>query len=109
MEGITQNELKDMLRGIAWGRVTEEWGTDLQGRPKLSIMKSPYESGHQSSCACVPNKVHRSILAKLRGALFRLELKQEDGGGCKRGKDMHALFTGRSLPLDDEVYGMDRK
>ena len=26
VEGITQSELKDMLRGIAWGRVTEEWG-----------------------------------------------------------------------------------
>ena len=56
-------------------RVTEEWGRDLQGRPKLSVMKTLYENGHRSSCACVPNKVHRSILAKLRGgtALFRTE------------------------------------
>ena len=32
-------------------------------------MKSLYESEHRSSCASVPNKlkVHRSILAKLRG------------------------------------------
>ena len=75
MEGITLNELKDMLRGIAWGRVTEEWGRDLQGRPKPSIMKSMCESGHRASCASVPNKVHRSILAKLRGgtAPFRIE------------------------------------
>ena len=46
-----------LMRGIARGRVTEEWGRDLQGRPKLNIMKSLYESGHRSSCACVPNKV----------------------------------------------------
>ena len=38
MEGMTQNELNDMLKGIAWhwGRITEEWGRDLQERPKLS-------------------------------------------------------------------------
>ena len=44
----TQNELKDIMRGLAWGRVTEECMgyRDLQGRPKLSIMKSLYESGH---------------------------------------------------------------
>ena len=76
VEGITQSELKDMLRGIAWGSVTEEWGRDLQERPKLSILKSMCESGHRASCACVPNKVHRSILAKLRGgtAPFRIEV-----------------------------------
>ena len=38
-------------------------------------MKSLYDSGHRSSCARVPNKVHRSILAKLIGgtAPFRIE------------------------------------
>ena len=46
VEGITQDELKNRLRGIAWGRVTEEWGRDLQGKPKLDIMKFLYESGH---------------------------------------------------------------
>jgi hypothetical protein len=37
-----------MLRGIALGRVTEEWDRDLQGRPILTIMKSLYESGHNA-------------------------------------------------------------
>ena len=52
VEGITQNELhKDMLRGIAWRRVTEECGRDLQVKPKLDIMKSLYETPIQL-CTC---------------------------------------------------------
>ena len=30
---------------------------DLQGKPKLDIPKSLYQSGYRSSCACVPSKV----------------------------------------------------
>jgi hypothetical protein len=45
---MTQNELKDMMRGFAWGRVTEEWGRDLQGKPKLDILNSLHESGYRS-------------------------------------------------------------
>ena len=106
VEGIAQScELKDMLRGIAWGiqRVIEEWGGDLQVRPKLSIMKSLCESGHRSSCACVPNKVRRSILAKLRGATapFRIEAGRWKGLArgericmhCSLGKVDSKMFT----------------
>ena len=60
VEGMSQNELKDMSRGIAWGRVTEEWGKDLQGKPKLEILKSLHESGYRTSCVCVFNKLQRS-------------------------------------------------
>ena len=44
---------------------TEEWGRDLQGKANFHIMKSLYQSRYRSSCACVPNKVQRSILTKL--------------------------------------------
>ena len=53
LEGMTKDELKDVLRGFAWGRVTEEWGRDLQGKPKLDILKSLYENEYADSAVHV--------------------------------------------------------
>ena len=90
VEGITQNELKDMLRGITGGRVTdlEEWGRDLQERPKLTIMKSLYESGQQSRiqlCMCAQQGAQVYPGQGERG-LLRLQLKLEDGGDLQERK-----------------------
>ena len=86
LEAVSLKELGHMINCGVWRAVIDKWETDLESKPKLSVLREIYDRGYSARCVEVEDKKMRRILTKLRGgtAEFRIEtgrwrgLRRED-------------------------------
>ena len=68
--------MKEMLESIAWRKTREEWGREMEVKPKLSMLiKRITNLDEWSDCAGLRQKADRRMTIKLRGrmATFQIE------------------------------------
>ena len=84
LEGLSVNEVGQMLNDCAWREVKKGWVTEAAERSKLSVVQSLIEGGCKSRCVQVGEKGLRRILAKLRGGTAELRVESGRWVGLKR-------------------------
>ena len=67
VKGMSNAELKYMLKDCAWREVTKLWAEELEEWPKLRVLKELVGRGFDARCVGVRRKKMREVLAKLRG------------------------------------------
>ena len=72
---LSNTEVKEMLESIAWRKTWEEWGREMEVKPKLSMLKRITNLDEQSVCAGLRQRADRRMMIKLRGgtAAFQME------------------------------------
>ena len=73
---LTDAEIGDMLSSVAWRKVRSMLMKELEGRPKLGMMKEIVALKLESSCAVFKRQRDRRMMIKLRGgmAAFQIEI-----------------------------------
>ena len=67
LKGMSNAEVKYMLKNCAWREVTKMWAEELEERPKLCGLKELVSGGFEARSVGVRRKKMRRILKKLRG------------------------------------------
>ena len=64
-----------MLESIAWRKTQEEWGREMEVKPKLSMLKRITNPDGWLDCAGLRQRADRRMMIKLRGgtAAFQIE------------------------------------
>ena len=53
LKELSAVEVREMLEAIAWRKVREEWGQEMETKPKLEMFKWIVSLGEWSECARV--------------------------------------------------------
>ena len=67
VKGMSNAEVKYMLKNCAWREASKMWAEELEERPKLCVLKELVSGGFEARCVGVRRKKIRRILTKLRG------------------------------------------
>ena len=51
VRGLSNAEVKEMLESIAWRKTWEEWGREMEVKPKLSMLQKIMDLEEWSDCA----------------------------------------------------------
>ena len=81
VRGLYNTEVKEMLESIAWRKTREEWGREMEVKPKLTMSKRITNLDEWSDCAGLRQRADRRMMIKRRGGpdgRFS-KLRQEDG------------------------------
>ena len=78
MEGVrdlSNTEVKEMLESIAWRKAREEWGREMEMKPKLIMLKKITNLEEWADCVGLRWRADRRMMIKLRGgtAPFQIE------------------------------------
>ena len=92
LKGMSNAEVKHMIKNCALREVTTTWAEELEEWPKLGVLKELVSGGFRARSVGVRRKKMRRILTKLRGGYSRAT-----GGGGEM-----ARFEERG----EEVYRM---
>ena len=85
LSGLTMNEVKHILKCMAWRKVREWWKEETRGRPKLEVMGGLMDCECKTRCVEIDCKRQRRMLMKLRGGTA--ELRVETGRWCGLRRD----------------------
>ena len=85
LTGMSNAEVKYMLKNCAWMEVTMMWAKELEERPKLCVLKELVRAGFEARYVGVRRKKIRRILMKVRGwGTAELKVEVERWRGLKR-------------------------
>ena len=84
LKELSTVEVREMLEAIAWRKVHEEWGQELEMKPKLEILRRIMELGEWSKCARVMRRADRRVMMKLRGGTAGLQIETGRWRGVAR-------------------------
>ncbi len=79
------NEMKQVLKNIAWRRVRECWREEARGRPKMEVIGRLMDCECKKRCVDIGCKRQRRILVKLSGGMA--ELRIETSRWCRVSRD----------------------
>ena len=65
LEAVSLKELGHMINCGVWRAVIDKWETDLESKPKLSVLREIYDRGYSARYVEVEDKKMRRILTKL--------------------------------------------
>ena len=80
VRGLSNVEVKEMLESIAWRKTWEEWGREMEVKPKLSMLQKVMDL-EWSDYAILRRRSDRRKMIKLRGdtAAFQIETRRWRG------------------------------
>ena len=84
LKELSTVEVREMLEAIAWRKVHEEWGQELEMKPKLEMLRRIMELGEWSKCARVMRRADRRVMMKLRGGTAGLQIETGRWRGVAR-------------------------
>ena len=84
LKGMSNAEVKHMIKNCAWREVTTRWAEELEERPKLGVLKELFSGGFGARSVGVRRKKMRRILTKLRGGTAELQVEVGRWRGLKR-------------------------
>ena len=84
VKGMSNAEVKYMLKNCMWREVTKMWAEELEEWPKLCVLKELVSGGFEDRCVGVRRKEVRRILAKLREGTAELQVEMGRWRGLKR-------------------------
>ena len=70
VRGLSNAEVKEMLESIAWRKTWEEWGREMEVKPKLSMLQKIMDLEEWSDCARLRQRSDRRMMIKLRGGSY---------------------------------------
>ena len=73
--GLSINEVKHILKCMAWRRAREGWREETRARPKLEVMRRLMDCECKARCAEIDCKRQRRMLMKLRGGTAELRIE----------------------------------
>ena len=75
VRGLSNTEVKEMLESIARRKTREEWGREMEVKPKLSMLKRITNLDEWLDCTGLRQRADRRMMIKLRGgmAAFKIE------------------------------------
>ena len=75
VRGLSNVEVKEMLESIAWRKTGEEWGREMEVKPKLSMLQKIMDLEEWSDCTRLRRRSDRRMMIKLRGdtVVFQIE------------------------------------
>ena len=85
LSGLSMNEVKHILKCMAWRRAREGWREETRARPKLELMGRLMDCACKARCVEIDCKRQRRMLMKLRGGTA--ELRIETGRWCWLRRD----------------------
>jgi hypothetical protein len=84
LKELSAVEVREMLEAIAWRKVQEEWGQEMETKPKLEMLKRIVSLGEWLECARVWRRSNRRMMTKLRGGTAGFEIETERWRGVSR-------------------------
>ena len=84
LEAVSLKELGHMINCGVWRAVIDKWETDLESKPKLSVLREIYDRGYSARCVEVEDKKMRRILTKLQGGTAELRIETGRWRGLRR-------------------------
>ena len=84
LSSLSLNEVRQMLRDVAWRQVVESWRVEARSHSKLVEVGKIIEKGCKERCMEVKCKRKRRILTKLRGGTAGLEIETGRWRGISR-------------------------
>ena len=75
LKELSAVEVREMLEAIAWRKVWEEWGKEMERKPKLEMLKRIVKLGEWSECVRVWRRSDRRMMMKLRGGTAGFEIE----------------------------------
>ena len=84
LSSLSINQVKQMLKDVAWRQVVENWRMEAKSHSKLVEMYKLMEKGCKSRCVEVKCKKKRRIMTKLRGGTAGLEIETGRWRGVSR-------------------------
>ena len=85
LSGLSMNEVKHILKCMAWRRAREGWREETRAHPKLEVMGRLMDCECKARCVEIDCKRQRRMLMKLRGGTA--ELRIETGRWCGLRRD----------------------
>ena len=82
--GMSNAEVKHMIKNCAWREVTTRWAEELEERSKLGVLKELVSGGFGARSVGVRRKKMRRILTMLRGGTAELQVEVGRWRGLKR-------------------------
>ena len=73
-----------MLESIAWRKTWEEWGREMEVKPKLSMLKRITNLDEWSDCAGLRQRADRMMMIKLRGGMAAFQIETGRWHGVAR-------------------------
>ena len=87
MEGVrslSNAEVEEMLESIAWKKAQEEWGYEMEVKPKLILLKKITDLDEWSDCAGLRRRADRRMKIKLRGGAVAFQIETGRWWGVAR-------------------------
>ena len=72
---LSMNQVKQMLKDVAWRQIVESWRVEVKSHSKLVEVYKLMEKGCKSRCVEVKCKKKRRIMTKLRGGTAGLGIE----------------------------------
>ena len=69
--GLSAVEVGEMLGAIAWRKVREEWGQEMETKPKLEMLNRIVNLGEWSGCARVWRRLDMSVTTNVVIVCYR--------------------------------------
>ena len=86
VSGLTMNEVKQVLKDIAWREVTEVWREAAREQPKLEVIGSLMDAECKARCVEIECKMQSRMMVKLQGGTAELRVETGRWCGLSRGK-----------------------
>jgi len=84
LNSLSMNEVRQMLRDVAWREAVDSWREEARSRSKLAGVQKLIEKGYEARCVEVKCKWRRRVLVQLRGGTAALEVETGRWRGVSR-------------------------
>ncbi len=75
LNSLSMNEVRQMLRDVAWREAVDSWREEARSRSKLAGVQKLIEKGYEARCVEVKCKWRRRVLVQLSGGTAALEVE----------------------------------
>ena len=84
VRGLSNTEVKEMLESIAWRKNWKEWGHEMEGKSKLSMLIRVTNLDEWSDCPGLRQRADRRMMIKLRGGMAAFQIETGRWRGVAR-------------------------
>ena len=84
VRGLSNTEVKKMLESIAWRKNWKEWGHEMEGKSKLSMLIRVANLDEWSDCPGLRQRADRRMMIKLRGGMAAFQIETGRWRGVAR-------------------------